>query len=170
MYTECPNIIKTLKLCFFKWKLPSLILFLNSMLNYESKLYRSFLLNGSVIFFLAYSKPCGFLMDKLCRDLNFRNQSSPGILFLNGLLMLFVSTDILTASITSLLERPNPHFSIVLMQFAKRISSSDDKAVRLPNEILFNPLLFLIRSLIVVIGMLCSFEAWESCNKPFEIS
>jgi hypothetical protein len=90
---------------------------------------RSFLLNGSVIFFLAYSKPCGFLMDKLCRDLNFSNHSSPGILFLNGVLMLFVSTNILTASITSLLERPNPHFSIVLMQFAKRISSSDDKAV-----------------------------------------
>jgi hypothetical protein len=44
IYTECPNIIKTLKLCFFKWKLPSLILFLNSMLNYESNLYRSFLL------------------------------------------------------------------------------------------------------------------------------
>jgi hypothetical protein len=43
-YTECPNIIKTLKLCFFKWKLPSLILFLNSMVNYESNLYRSFLL------------------------------------------------------------------------------------------------------------------------------
>jgi hypothetical protein len=125
------------------------------MLNYESNLYRSFLLNGSVIFFLAYSKPCGFLMDKLCR-----NQSSPGILFLNGLFILFVSTNILTASITSLLERPNPHFSIVLMQFAKRISSSDDKAVRFPNERLFNPLLFLIRSLIVVIGMLCSFEAW----------
>jgi hypothetical protein len=44
VYIQCPNIIKTLKLCFFKWKLPSLILFLNSMLNYESNLYRSFLL------------------------------------------------------------------------------------------------------------------------------
>jgi hypothetical protein len=52
------------------------------------------------------------------------------------------------------------------MQFAKRISSSDDKAVRLPNERLFNPLLFLIRSLIVVIGMLCSFEAWVVVIKP----
>jgi hypothetical protein len=40
----CLNIIKTLKLCFFKRNLPSLILFLNSMLNYESTLYRSFLL------------------------------------------------------------------------------------------------------------------------------
>jgi hypothetical protein len=44
VYIQFPNIIKTLKLCFFKWKLPSSILFLNSMLNYESNLYRSFLL------------------------------------------------------------------------------------------------------------------------------
>jgi hypothetical protein len=43
VYTVCLNIIKTLKLCFFKRNLPSLILFLNSMLNYESNLYRSFL-------------------------------------------------------------------------------------------------------------------------------
>jgi hypothetical protein len=40
----CLNIIITLKLCFFKRNLPSLILFLNSMLNYESNLYRSLLL------------------------------------------------------------------------------------------------------------------------------
>jgi hypothetical protein len=44
IYTVCFNIIKTLKLCFFKRNLPSLILFLNSVLNYESNLYRSFLL------------------------------------------------------------------------------------------------------------------------------
>jgi hypothetical protein len=44
LYTVCLNIIKTLKLCFFKRNLPSLILFLNSMLNYELNLYRSFLL------------------------------------------------------------------------------------------------------------------------------
>jgi hypothetical protein len=44
VYIQCPNIIKTLKLCFFKWNLPSLIKFLDSMLNYESNLHRSFLL------------------------------------------------------------------------------------------------------------------------------
>jgi hypothetical protein len=35
---------KNTKVMFFKRNLPSLILFLNSMLNYESNLYRSFLL------------------------------------------------------------------------------------------------------------------------------
>jgi hypothetical protein len=37
-HTGCPNTIKTQQLCFFKWNLPILISFLDSMLNYEPNL------------------------------------------------------------------------------------------------------------------------------------
>jgi hypothetical protein len=41
---RCPDIIKTLKLCFFKYNLPSLISFLDPMLNHESNIFKPFLL------------------------------------------------------------------------------------------------------------------------------
>lgn len=82
----------------------------------------SLVTNGSVIFFQEYSTAWGFLIESLCLSLKLINQSAPGMLLLNGVLMSFFVTYSATINNTSFLERTNTHFSSVLGPFAKTVS------------------------------------------------
>jgi hypothetical protein len=96
-----------------------------------SKSYSSYniFINKSVIFLREYSINCGFLIITLYLFLKLINQSSPGMLPLNGVFSLFLVTYSATTVRTSALDRPKPYLSMHFSELASFVSCSTGIAV-----------------------------------------